>query len=164
MSFHYTVAFSLKFKRGMATEHIGALEYLINGNGSAPKALPNHAFFRNGIPDDSLLWRSYAGFSPGSWRSEFWQGAEVPGMPGGEVGCGVNLLLPSQKMEGALNLLPMLCWLATMSETTGYVGAATCEDDGVGMPLFLMFVVAGNLSIAGLPKDIVMEPAEGLSA
>jgi hypothetical protein len=164
MSFHYTVSFSLRFKNGLSSAQIGALQYLLNDNGRAPELLPNHAFFKSGIPDGALLWRSYKGFAPGSWRSEFWQGANVPGMPGGgEVYCGVNLLLPSQKMESALDLLPMLCWLATMSDTIGYVGAASCEDDGVGMPLFLLFVDAGNLRIAGLPKEIVMESAEGLS-
>ena len=76
---------------------------------------------------------------------------------------GVNLLLPGKKLEGALSLLPMLCWLATISDSAGYVGAAVCDDDGKGMPLFLLFVVDGQLKIAAFPNDVVLESAEGIS-
>lgn len=163
MSRHYTLTFNMKLKRDLTTDLIETLHHLFNAEGPAPQQLPSHPFFKDGLPR-YLPGRAYAGFAPGSWRSEYWQSSHVPGGQGdGQIDSGVNLLIPGNKLEGVLSLLPMLCWLATISDSAGYVGTAMCDDDGKGMPLFMLFVVDGQLKIAAFPDDVVLESAEGIS-
>ncbi len=163
MSLHYTVTLNLRLKHDLTVIEISALDYILNGNGGPPTALPKHEFFKNGIPK-YLHWQSYMRFPTGSWRSEFWRGVNAPGSSDAdEVNYGVNLLLPGQKLEGALSELPFFCWLATISSSVGYVGAATCEDDSIGMPIFILFIHDQALKISSLSNDIIMESAEGIS-
>ncbi|PCM45805.1 hypothetical protein [Marinobacter sp. ANT_B65] len=163
MSNYYTFTLNLKLKRNLTYTDITVLEYILNGEGAPPTDLPDHNFFDNGLPKH-VYWKSYKDFSVGSWRSEFWKSVYSPGcIADGEMNYGVNIHLPSTKMEGALSELPFACWLATISASIGYVGAITCEDDGVGMPLLLMFVSDGQLKISSLPGNLEMDSAEGIS-
>ena len=163
MSNHYTFTLNLKLKPNLTTEEVATLEYILNGNGSLPIDLPKHDFFKNGLPR-YFNWQSYKGFPSGSWRSEFWKGIRAPGCTlDGQMNYGVNLYLPSHKLEGALSELPFACWLATISTSIGFVGAVTCEDDWVGMPVFLLFVSDSQLQISAFPKNIEMDSAEGIS-
>ncbi|MEM5535115.1 hypothetical protein WNY58_01805 [Neptuniibacter pectenicola] len=163
MSNHYTFTLNLKFKRNLTATEIAVLDYILNGNGTPPIDLPNHAFFSNGLPK-YFYWQSYKEFPVGGWRSEFWQSVYSPGCAAdGQMNYGVNLYLPSHKLEGALSELPFACWLAAISSSIGYVGAITCEDDEIGMPLLLLFVSDGQLKISSLPDNLELESAEGIS-
>jgi hypothetical protein len=165
MSYHYTFTLNLRLKRNLTVTDLDTLRYLFNGKDSKPSQLPNHELFKQGIPQDLLVRKWYQQSPMGSFISEFWEGIGAPGsVADGQVDYGVNLLLPSLKLEGALSEpLALARWLATLSDSVGYVGAITCEDDKVGMPLTLLFVYENALKIAAIPDDIVMESADGIS-
>lgn len=69
MSRHYTLTFTVKLKRGLTGDQIETLHHLFNAEKPAPKQLPDHSFFTQGLPR-YLPCRTYASFAPGSWRSE----------------------------------------------------------------------------------------------
>lgn len=125
MSSHYTVDFSMDLRRDLSVVEEEVLRYLIEeGYSEKPIEFPSHNFFKNGLPK-SPYWYSYRNFPAGPFISSIWErGQDAHGRY-----YGLCLRLPSLKLEDIYeDFLGSCVWLATLSDSSGFVGSVWKEE------------------------------------
>ncbi len=118
MSGHYTLHLSIELAQPVDPQADATLRYLVVGDGPAPDAWPEHAFFameRVGV-ELRPLPQVYAASPSGDWVAAYWQDAIGPR-------AGVTLKLPGLKdLQGWYEALVFADWLCALASGDGFVG------------------------------------------
>lgn len=153
MADSYLFTFYIELRDDLSLLELHTLDYLFNDRKDPPEQWPDHEYFRLASKPQRMGINN--GFPEGAYVSASWRSSDHPG-----VFSGVHLTIPNIKDYWFYETYMYLAqWLATLSDTRGYVGALKNQDDNEGLP-WVLYVYDGRLFMHVADRQTPLQPLD----